>query len=118
MRPGIDCYIPFISEEQARETIALLQEEPLVDCIHHLKEMPFNTKTIRHIGETAKAPYTLIYTKTWTLRLGYHALERWLAIARDSGAPLSYADHYITTPDGTRFVAYQNTEPHPEGEVP
>ncbi len=101
MRPGIDCYIPFISEEQARETIALLQEEPLVDCIHHLKEMPFNTKTIRHIGETAKAPYTLIYTKTWTLRLGYHALERWLAIAKDSGAPLSYADHYITTPDGT-----------------
>lgn len=102
MRPGIDCYIPYISEEQARNTIALLQEEPLVDCIHHLKEIPFNTKTIRYIGETAKAPYTLIYTKTWTLRLGYHALERWLSIVKDSGAPMSYADHYITTPDGLR----------------
>lgn len=102
MRPGIDCYIPYISEEQARNTIALLQEEPLVDCIHHLKEIPFNTKTIRYIGETAKAPYTLIYTKTWTLQLGYHALERWLSIVKDSGAPMSYADHYITTPDGLR----------------
>ncbi|MBQ0019773.1 MAG: DUF4922 domain-containing protein [Bacteroidales bacterium] len=102
MRPGIDCFIPFENEEQARETIEMLKEEPLVDCIHHLDEMPVNTKTIRYIGKTAKAPYTLIYTKTWTLQLGYHALERWMSIAKDTNAPLSYADHYIITPNGER----------------
>jgi len=102
MRLGIDCFIPFESDEQAQLTIASLQAEPLVDCIHHLDEMPFSSKVIRSIGETAKAPYTLIYTKTWTLQLGYHALERWLTIAEDSGASLCYADHYILTPSGER----------------
>ena len=102
MRPGIDCFIPSQSEEQVRQTIENLQNEPLVDCIHQLDEMPFSTKCIRYIGETTKAPYTLIYTKTWTLQMGYHALDRWLTIARDCDAPLSYADHYIITPDGER----------------
>ncbi len=102
MRPGIDFFIPFENEAQAHTTIEHLQAEPLVDCIHHLQEAPFSTKTIRYIGETSKAPYTLIYTKTWTLQLGYHALERWLSVAIDANAPLSYADHYIVTPDGER----------------
>lgn len=106
MRLGIDCFIPFESEEQASQTIEMLQQEPLVDCIHQLEEIPHSTKCIRYIGETAKAPYTLIYTKTWTLKMGYHALERWISIASDTQATLSYADHY--------------TAPHtvgPEGEV-
>lgn len=102
MRLGIDCFIPYQSEEQAHDTIEMLQEQPLVDCIHHLTDMPVSTKVLRQIGETAKAPYTLLYNKTWTLDLGYHALERWLNIAIDSDAPLSYADHYILTPDGER----------------
>lgn len=95
MRLGIDCFVPYVSEEQAGQTIALLQEEPLVDCIHRLDEMPVSTKCLRYIAQTAKAPYTLIYTKTWTLRMGYHALERWTRIASDCQAPLSYADHYV-----------------------
>ena len=107
MRLGIDCFIPFESEEQANQTIELLQEEPLVDCIHHLDEMPYSTKTIRYIGETAKAPYTLIYTKTWTLRLGYHALERWISIANDTLAPLSYADHYTEGVGPHPLIDYQ-----------
>lgn len=102
MRPGIDCFIPFENEAQAHATIEQLQAEPLVDCIHHLEEVPFSTKAIRYIGDTSKAPYTLIYTKAWTLQLGYHALERWLMVAMDANAPLSYADHYIMTPDGQR----------------
>ncbi|MBQ0049475.1 MAG: DUF4922 domain-containing protein [Bacteroidales bacterium] len=102
MRLGIDCFIPYENEEQAANTIAMLQEELLVDCIHHLDEAPFSTKTIRHIASTAKAPYTLLYTKTWTLQLGFHALDRWLSIATDTDAPLSYADHYQLTPEGKR----------------
>ncbi len=111
MRLGIDCFIPFESEEQAGKTIALLQQEPLVDCIHQLDEIPFSTKSIRHIGETAKAPYTLIYTKTWTLQLGFHALERWISIADDCQAPLSYADHYtVRQADGDN---QPDRAPHP-----
>lgn len=111
MRPGIDCFIPYESPEQAQQTIEMLKEQPLVDCIHHLSEMPFSTKVLRYIGETAKAPYTLLYIKTWTLDLGYHALERWINIANDCHAPLSYADHYTAPLLADGQVGQRSTHP-------
>ena len=98
----VDCFIPFESEEQIAGTLAHLQDEPLVARIHRLEASPFLTRTIQAIAEQATAPYVLLYTKTWTLELGYHALDRWLTIMADSGATLSYADHYQLTPDGQR----------------
>lgn len=95
MLHGIDCFIPYESEEQFAATAGMLQAEPLVLHIHKLDQSPFNTHTVLHMASLAEAPYTLLYTKTWKLDLGFHALERWMTVMEDSGATLCYADHYI-----------------------
>ncbi|MCR5432787.1 MAG: DUF4922 domain-containing protein [Bacteroidaceae bacterium] len=97
----IDCFIPWTSDEQAAQTLEELRHDPNVNAVHLLREgTAGQTRTLRFIAQQATAPYILLYTKYDTLRLGYHALTRWLTIAEDSGATLLYADHYTLTPDG------------------
>ena len=99
----IDCFIPWQSDEQVRETLESLKADENVQSVNFLREEgPGNTKTIRFIAETATAPYTLLYCKYDTLQLGYHALTRFLTIAEDSQALMLYADHYTLTPNGER----------------
>ncbi len=101
--PKIDCFIPWAEEAQAMETAAMLRADEHVAAVHFLKEEgPGCTRTIRRMAEEATAPYVLLYTKFDALQLGYHALHRWLTVAEDSRAEMSYADHYILTPDGER----------------
>ena len=102
MQQKIDCFLPYENEEQIAGTRARLQAEPLVACIHPLETSPFNTRTILRMAEVARAPFVMLYTKTWTLDFGYHALDRWITIMEDSHATISYADHYQLTPDGQR----------------
>ena len=84
---SIDCFIPWQSDEQVRETLENLQADPNVQSVNLLREESVgSTKAIRRIAETATAPYTLLYTKYDTLQLGYHALTRLLTIAEDSKA--------------------------------
>ena len=99
----IDCFIPWQSDEQVKETLESLKADENVQSVNFLREEgPGNTKTIRFIAETATAPYTLLYCKYDTLQLGYHALTRLLTIAEDSRALMLYADHYTLTPNGER----------------
>ena len=99
----IDCFIPWQSDEQVRETLESLKADENVQSVNFLREEdPGNTKTIKRIAETASAPYTLLYTKYDSLQLGYHALTRLLTIAEDSGAQMIYSDHWSLTPDGER----------------
>ena len=91
----IDCFIPWQSDEQVRETLESLKADENVQSVNFLREEgPGNTRTIKRIAETATAPYTLLYTKYDTLQLGYHALTRLLTIAEDSGALMIYSDHW------------------------
>ena len=96
----IDCFLPFASEHEGHNTIEALRAESDVSSVN-LTGNPFQTKTLRHIADTATAPYILLYTKQYELNIGYHALTRMLAVARDSGASMVYADHSIQLPDGT-----------------
>lgn len=73
-----------------------------IASIHLLKDTTGKTHTLRTIAEEATAPYILLYTKNDALQLGYHALDRWLMVMEDSGALMSYADHYIILPSGER----------------
>ncbi|MCF0196396.1 MAG: DUF4922 domain-containing protein [Bacteroidaceae bacterium] len=99
----IDCFIPWQSDEQVAETTAQLREEKHIQTIHYLRESTgITTHALRQIADKANAPYTLIYTKYDTLRVGYHAIERMLRVAEDHQALMTYADHYILSPDGTR----------------
>jgi len=101
IKPCIDCFVPFENEEQAHETIAQLKADPNVSDIHHITEAPYSTRALHEISNLAQARYTLLYLKTWPLRLGYQALSRMVTIADDSNAAMLYADHYTLLPDGT-----------------
>lgn len=50
--------------------------------------------TMRLIATTATADYALLYLKQGPITLGYHALERMLQVAEETGAAMVYADHY------------------------
>ena len=99
----VDCFIPWQSDEQVQGTLEALKAEPQVQSINLLRDEDLgNTQTIKRMAETATAPYTLLYSKYDTLRLGYHALDRLLTIAEDSRALMLYSDHYQIRNDGER----------------
>lgn len=91
---NINCFIPFQSEEQVRQTVANLQKQALVNEIHFLQGDIRTTANMRFIAEHATTPYTLIYTKYTTLSFVLFALERMEALLEDSGAAMVYADHF------------------------
>lgn len=98
----IDCFIPWSDEARENATERALANDRNVAGIYHLTENVGSSKTIKFIAENATAQYVLLYTKYDTLQLGYHALDRMLTVARDCGALMVYADHYIVMPDGER----------------
>lgn len=57
-------------------------------------DKPQSSDTMKWIGETTEANYTLLYTKGSPLKLGLFALERMVQLAEDSRAGMVYADHY------------------------
>lgn len=122
----INCFIPFQSISQIKETIASLQASALVKKIYLLTDNDCkdgvsgcetisidslrSTATIKKIASKADAEYTMIYTKSADLRLGYFALDRMLQIAKDSGAGLVYSDHYQIADEEKKnspVIAYQ-----------
>jgi len=56
---------------------------------------------LRGISEKAAGKYLLLYTGPGCPDLGYLALERFAAVAGDTGADLLYSDYYEFIPDGT-----------------
>ncbi len=102
-----DCFI----SQQAHETIAALQGEPLVNHIYPLEQAPFSTRALQEIAQTAQAEYTLLYLKEQPLTLGFHALERMHTLADDSGATMLYADHYNASCEGTRRMPLIDYQP-------
>lgn len=101
----IDCFVPFVSDEQVSVTAANLRAESEVAKVEFLDAAIFKSTTgIRKIAESAAAPFTMIYTKTTELSFGQFALERFLSIAEDSSAAMVYADHFNEV-DGNRAFA-------------
>ncbi len=91
---NINCFIPFQSEEQVRQTVANLQKQELVNEIHFLQGDIRTTANMRFIAEHATTPYTLIYTKYTTLSFVLFALERMETLLEDSWAAMVYSDHF------------------------
>lgn len=99
----VDCFVPYESDAQVRETVEELKADSHVAHVHLMKaDGPGKTQTLLWMAEQATTPYILLYTKYDRLRLGYHALHRMLMVAEDSGALMLYADHYVETPQGER----------------
>ena len=88
----IHCFVPFENEASVQRTIASLRQNKLVGIIYLMtttsEKQEFEgcpvikvknytcTETYRQIARYAETEYTLIYTKTSPLELGYRALER------------------------------------------
>ena len=106
----INCFIPIEDFKLAEKTITQLQNTSLVKNIYLLvlkkttdefagcKCLELDSFTssqmVKTIAKHANSAYTLIYTKTDKLNLGYFTLERMLRIAKDSSAGMVYSDHY------------------------
>ena len=114
MIPMIDCFIPFRSGSQVSETLEGLRgagklflvctpasEEPALPGYAAIETDSLrSTHFVRAVAAAATAPYTLIYTKYTTLRFGAYSLERLCGVARDTGAVLTYSDHFDEGPQG------------------
>ena len=108
----IDCFLPYSTAAMMQSLAAQLYESGVVKNIytlaadvpptealpqytHHLQAGSLlSLTTMRLIATTATADYALFYLKQGPITLGYHALERMLQVAEETGAAMVYADHY------------------------
>ncbi len=112
----INCFIPFVSAEQAAQTIEHLKGQELVNKIYLLATVDnpqpvegcemlpvnalFSSATMREIAARADADFVLFYTKYDTLKMGPFSLERFAKLADDTRSGMLYADHYNVTDKG------------------
>lgn len=112
MRNTINCFIPYTESTAIEQTITSLKASSAVNRIYLLstnadKTLPFiegceilhadsltSSETMIKIAQRADTAYTLLYTKTSPLELGYMALERMADFLKDSEINMVYADHY------------------------
>ena len=79
----IDCFIPLVNEEDFNATQHELEQCALVSHIYPIGiDKPQSSATMKWIGETTEANYTLLYTKGSPLKLGLFALERMVQLAK------------------------------------
>lgn len=115
MNKNITCFLPYGSDTQSDNNISELQSCLQTGHIFLLKEhlsTPAathsavscltvdnltSTSTLRQIVSHAHTPYTLLYTKTQPLELGYMALERMCDFLDNPQCGMVYADHYQLT---------------------
>ena len=108
----IDCFLPYSTAAMMQSLAAQLYEDGVVNDIYMLAADVLPTEalpqyahqlqagsllslaTMRLIASTATADYALLYLKQGPVTLGYHALERMLQVAEETGAAMVYADHY------------------------
>ena len=124
MKASITCFLPYADAAQALPTIEALRAENAVARICLLAGPDANTATVpegcdivpaadglnasstmRAIAGATDTEFILLYTKYNKLVPGYHALERLLRLAADSGAGMLYADSYAVDPEGRRTAA-------------
>ena len=112
MNKEITCFLPYESDIQPNNNISELRSSLHTDQIFLLTKhsvqpssLPHqvsclsvdnltSTATLRQIVSQANTRYTLLYTKTQPLQLGYMALERMCDYLRVPGCGMVYADHY------------------------
>lgn len=91
----IDCFIPFASVSQSEAIEASLLSQPEVASVNRMDASTFkSTATMKAIAAKATAPFTMLCTRTTGLSFVLYGLERFLAVAEDSGAAMVYSDHF------------------------
>ena len=66
----IDCFIPYVNDEQVAVTLANLNSETEVARVIPLDASSFkSTASIKEVASKAEAPFVLLYTKTTDLKV-------------------------------------------------
>lgn len=105
----IHCFIPFENEVATRRTIASLKQNKRIGNIHLLSTTSkcttfegypilhvtnyTSTETFQQISRHTNSTYTLLYTKTSPLELGYRCMERMTDFFTEETG-MVYADYY------------------------
>ena len=123
MNNQVTCFLLYGSDNQLNKTIKGLTESSRTDQIFLLTDHPEDkdiptkkchllpsfsfqhTEGIRQMLALTRTPYLLVYTKPYTLDMGYMALERMCDYLAAPKSGMVYADHYQVT-EGVR-------KPHP-----
>lgn len=107
----ITCFLRYREEAVVRQMVERLNMSPLVDAIYLLvpegidepvipacsilrTDAGWSTATMRLIARMAQTPFTLLYIGEEAACLGAFALERFVALASDTGAGWLYADYW------------------------
>ena len=112
MRNTINCFIPYMENTAAEQTIHALRRSGIVHQIYLLTIDPApnlsipegceilpvdsltSTETMKQIARRANTRFTLLYTKYSPLELGEHAPERMADFLEEHGCGMVYSDHY------------------------
>lgn len=110
----ISCFLAYSSSETMASLMSQLPmgKGEIVDQVFFLaaqsvaiEGIPEQAKVLQGTGllasdmmllmaKSTEADYVLFYMKSSPLTLGYHALERMIQVAEQTGAAMVYADHY------------------------
>lgn len=97
----IKAFIPYKDQTDTLESVVALTASPLVsavETIDTLHDEITSTKILKSIAEKATdCEFVLLYTKCDTLKPGYLALDRFVEIAKWSGAGMLYSDYYASS---------------------
>ncbi len=112
MKKNITCFLPVAEENSIRFTIESLLGSGKVDRIYivgtedsepvvknprlsYLKSDGFaSTRSLKRFAHLVKTDFVLLYTKTYPLDLGKHALARMIQVCRSTGAGMVYSDYF------------------------
>ena len=112
MNNQVTCFLLYGSDNQLNKTIKGLTESTRTDQIFLLTDHPEDkdiptekchllpsfsfqhTEGIRQMLALTRTPYLLVYTKPYTLDMGYMALERMCDYLAAPESGMVYADHY------------------------
>lgn len=110
MEKKITCFLPFSDSESIKSTVESLNKSADVEAIFMvinddadpgcngvscIKSKGFaSTGSVKRMAEAAKTDFVLIYSKTFRLDLGKHALKRMMQVCEDTNAGIVYSDYY------------------------
>ena len=107
MKPTLCCFLPYTDHNTADAFRRALKESCTVlsqkSCVIEHPTILHSTEGLRTAARLAgNYDYVLLCTKPVIVEPGYHALERLVQVAWQTGAGLLYADHYDLRADNTR----------------
>lgn len=107
--PNIECFVLPMHDEDIRITADSFSRN--VSAVNVIDSGSFSmTETLKRIAAASHEKFILIYTKAAPLVMGQFALDRFLAVAEDTGADMLYADHYKMVVDAS---GKKNIRKHP-----